>query len=139
MRGFIVGFELFLLTFLVGCTHARPWQYPIGPRATLHSTRQVAMAGQPVTFWVAITNSDEELWCPGLRWIWPDETTTTYEADCSPFEAQSSDFWGGRYDTGQTKRFGPGSYTITVELFKGDRTIRKLHVTVRVGGDTGVE
>lgn len=120
---------MLLAVLLTGCaTHIRPHQEPTKARIGFHVNRYIARAGQPVRLSVFIYDSDEELWCPGVRWTWPDETTSYEESDCPPFDGQDSGFQGWE----KLRRFPPGEWEIAVELVKAERVIRRLTLKLTV-------
>jgi hypothetical protein len=77
---------------------------------------------------------DEDFYCPRLEWEWEDLTTSTEESDCPPFaEAQKEDH--ERSWTKARQFWEPGSHTIKVRLYKGDRLIRTVESKVEVNGE----
>jgi hypothetical protein len=77
---------------------------------------------------------DEDFYCPRLEWEWEDLTTSTEESDCPPFaEAQKEDH---ERSWSKSRQFWePGSHTIKVRLYKGDRLVRTIESKVEVNGE----
>lgn len=69
-----------------------------------------------------------------MEWEWEDDTRSSEQPDCPPFgEAAASD---------HTKRlirerefWLPGTYTVTVRLYKADRFIHRAQAQFEMEGD----
>ena len=64
---------------------------------------------------------DEALYCPRIVWEWPDETESSYEADCEPY-APGADFprrWSRDVNS------GPGSWNVCARLEKPEGKVRR--------------
>lgn len=77
---------------------------------------------------------DESYYCPRVEWEWEDQTSSTEESDCPAFEAaQPSDHERSWTRSHQFRE--PGSHTIKVRLYKGDRMIRTIDTKVEIRGE----
>lgn len=80
---------------------------------------------------VSVRNVNEEFWCPGIRWIWPDGTVSEDEGDCEPFNP--SDSYQRKWTVSKEVRipaFRGGPRTVGVQLVKAGRVIWFDKVTV---------
>src|SRR5262245_16940737 len=127
---------LMLLALLAG--GAKP---ATKPQADLKATPMLAMipiGPNPavVRFQVLVKDGgDENFYCPRVAWEWENGTQSIEESDCPPFDKatpadhqasfrRSHEFWE------------PGKHLIQARLYKGEKLIRKLEVTVEVRGES---
>ena len=111
------------------------------PKAELKASPQFAMlsvgpsASATIRFRLTVKDGgDEDYYCPRLEWEWEDETNSTEESDCPPFEAaQPQDHERSWTKSHQFRE--PGEHTIRVRLYKGDRLIRTLDTKVEIRGE----
>lgn len=96
------------------------------PKVRFTAQPVASLAPARITFRLSIENADDKLYCPGIRWLLPNDTVAYEESDCDPDGDHKWQSW--------TKRllFGPGEHTVTVELVKAKKVIQRYAVTVRV-------
>jgi hypothetical protein len=78
-----------------------------------------------------IRNADETLWCPNVRWEWPDGTNSVEEDDCDPYdEADPADI----AEQSWTKRIElpPGDWKVAVILSKAGHVVQRREVDIQV-------
>jgi hypothetical protein len=73
----------------------------------------------------------EEYYCLEEEWEWGDETESTYEPDCDPYEEGAE--LKRIYSATHTFRY-PGTYTIWLRLKNNRDTVIAGRTTVRVRG-----
>lgn len=111
------------------------------PTVELTTNRHVAIWSpvQPATFHltVSIKNADEQFWCPGIQWVWPNGTMSSEEGDCPPYDkAPPKEIASKSWSKDVT--LGPGRSTIVVNLVKAGNIINTKQITVVVmAGDNG--
>ena len=77
----------------------------------------------------------EELYCPSVEWEWGDLTTSTAEADCTPYEAGKSEI--KRRYTIEHRYRNPGGYKIVLRLKKGNKIVAAANAMVQVRAGLG--
>lgn len=70
----------------------------------------------------------EEYYCLDEVWEWDDGTESVHETDCEPFQRGAEI----RRDFTDTHYFRPGEYEISLRLTRGEETVVKGFVTVRI-------
>ncbi len=74
------------------------------------------------------TEDPESYYCLDEIWDWGDGTESVRENDCDPYD-------GGKEilrDFTDTHHYRPGEYAITLRLVRGDRTVVKGVIDVRI-------
>jgi hypothetical protein len=111
------------------------------PQVELKATPMMAMipiGGSPaiVRFQLIVKdNGDEGFYCPRVEWEWENGTQSVEESDCPPFDKatptdhqasfrRSHEFWE------------PGKHLIQARLYKSDKLIRKVEISVEVRGES---
>lgn len=77
----------------------------------------------------------EEFYCPSVEWEWGDLTTSTAEADCTPYEAGKSEI--RRRYTIEHRYRNPGGYKIVLRLRKGNKIVAAANAMVQVRAGLG--
>jgi hypothetical protein len=88
------------------------------------------------------SDTDPELYCPGLEWDWGDGTKSEASEDCEPFEAGKSTIkrrWSGTHTYNSS-----GNYRLQLRLTRGTKAIVAGNTMMQVkpgvqdfGGDSG--
>ena len=99
------------------------------PIVELGVSRKFVMPGQAIRLTLKVYNADEALWCPEIRWVWPDGTASTEESDCEPYKGQTEP-----QEWYKWVRFGSGTYDQVVELRKSNKVIHRASVRFKVVG-----
>lgn len=96
-----------------------------------HVLLQSVSRPKPIILFLRITDTNDELWCPGVRWFWPGGTQSYEEGDCTPWEETAP---ADRANQSWTQRviLPPGEWTLAVALEKNGRKLRELAVNVVV-------
>ena len=134
--GHIIAWAFYgFMTFLVTILWTQEGHCAEKPKVELFATPKMSMAhpveGSLITLRLVITNATEREWCPEIVWIWPDDTISSTESDCDPFDkADPKDI--ARQSWIKRIRVPSGDWTFAVELRKAGKTIRKVDATVKV-------
>lgn len=103
------------------------------PSLSLKATPAVSFAPARIVLVAEVkggANDFEEFYCPTLEWEWGDLTTSTTEADCSPYEAGKSEI--RRRYTVEHRYKDPGTFRIMLRLKKGDKMIASANAQIQV-------
>jgi hypothetical protein len=104
---------------------------PKKPKLAVRAAPRMATSPAHIFFTAELQGGDdmEEFHCPALEWDWDDETKSTHESDCSPYQA----------DTPIERRFTAehlfaheGTYDVKVTMSRADRTIASTRVLVTI-------
>jgi hypothetical protein len=103
------------------------------PSLSLKATPAVSFAPARIVVVAEIkggSNDFEDYYCPTVEWEWGDETTSTAEADCEPYQAGKSEI--RRRYTVEHRYKNPGSFRIVLRLKKGDKMVAAANTMVQV-------
>lgn len=103
------------------------------PSLSLKATPAVSFAPARIVVVAEIkggSNDFEDYYCPTVEWEWGDETTSTAEADCDPYQAGKSEI--RRRYTVEHRYKNPGSFRIVLRLKKGDKVVAAANTMVQV-------
>jgi hypothetical protein len=103
------------------------------PSLSLKATPAVSFAPSRIVVVAEVkggANDHEEFYCPTVEWEWGDLTTSTAEADCTPYEAGKSEI--KRRYTVEHRYKNPGGFRIVLRLKKGERVIATANTLVQV-------
>lgn len=103
------------------------------PSLSLKATPAVSFAPARIVVVAEIkggSNDFEDYYCPTVEWEWGDETTSTAEADCEPYQAGKSEI--RRRYTVEHRYKNPGSFRIVLRLKKGDKMVGAANTMVQV-------
>jgi hypothetical protein len=112
------------------------------PKISLKANPSMGMSPVRVVVTADLTggaNDNEEFYCPAVEWEWGDDTRSTNNADCDPYEAGKSEI-KRRFSADHVYRTS-GEYQVQFRLKKKDKTIGAGTTSVRVrpglgdGGD----
>jgi hypothetical protein len=111
------------------------------PKISVKANPAMGMSPVRVVVTADITggaNDNEEFYCPAIEWEWGDDTRSTNNADCDPYEAGKSEI-KRRFTADHVYR-ASGEYRVQFRLKKKDKTIGAGSTAVRVRpglGDPG--
>jgi hypothetical protein len=77
---------------------------------------------------------DQDYYCPRVEWEWEDGTRSSDEGECAPFEEAAAPDHTKRL-VREREFWLPGTYTVTVRLFKADRFIHRAQTQFEMQGD----
>jgi hypothetical protein len=77
---------------------------------------------------------DVDYYCPRVEWEWEDQTRSVEEHDCPPFEEAAASEHTKRW-VREREFWLPGVYTITVRLYKADRSIHRVQAQFEMKGE----
>ena len=125
-----VGLVLLLAAF-VGAVEKKE------PKVKLYASPKISLASfgnrSLILLRLVITDADEDLWCPGVKWEISIGNSSYTEPDCDPFsEADPHDI--KRQSWIQRVGLPAGEWNICVRLMKNDDTILKVCERVSVRG-----
>ena len=103
------------------------------PSLSLKATPAVSFAPSRVVVVAEVKggpNDFEEFYCPTVEWEWGDLTTSTAEADCTPYEAGKSEI--KRRYTVEHRYKNPGGFRIVLRFKKGDKVVASANALVQV-------
>jgi hypothetical protein len=103
------------------------------PSLSLKATPAVSFAPARIVVVAEVkggANDFEEFYCPTVEWEWGDLTTSTSEADCTPYEPGKSEI--KRRYTVEHRYKNPGGFRIMLKLKKGDRVVASANTLVQV-------
>jgi len=112
------------------------------PKISLKANPSMGMSPVRVVVTADLTggaNDSEEFYCPAVEWEWGDDTRSTNNADCDPYEAGKSEI-KRRFSADHVYRTS-GEFQVQFRLKKKDKTIGSGNTSVRVrpglgdGGD----
>ncbi len=129
---FVLAFSAALLV-AVNTLQAREQGGNKKPSLSLKATPAVSFAPARLVVVAEVkggANDFEEFYCPTVEWEWGDLTTSTSEADCTPYEAGKSEI--RRRYTVEHRYKNPGGFRIMLRLKKGDRVIASANTLVQV-------
>lgn len=75
-------------------------------------------------------NDFEDFYCPSIDWDWGDDTNSTSDSDCDPYEAGKSEI--KRRYTVEHRYRNAGRYKIVLRLKKGDRIVASANAQIQV-------
>lgn len=103
------------------------------PSLSLKATPAVSFAPTRVVVVAEVkggANDFEDFYCPTVEWEWGDLTTSTVEADCSPYEPGKSEI--KRRYTVEHHYKNPGGFRIVLRLKKGTKVVGAANALVQV-------
>jgi len=103
------------------------------PKISLKANPTMGMSPVRIVVTADLTggpNDSEEFYCPAVEWDWGDDTRSTNNADCDPYEAGKSEI-RRRFSADHTYR-SSGEYRVQFRLKKKDKTIGSGSTSVRV-------
>lgn len=105
------------------------------PRATMLAVGQCSVE---VRFVLSVDpRGDEDYYCPRVEWEWEDETRSTEESDCPPYDAAKPA--GLRRAWTRVRHFKyADEYRIKVHLYRADRRIKTVEALATVTGWAGM-
>lgn len=113
-----------------------------GPEVELKPIRKIwmldaAACDVDVTFRLEVEDGgDERYYCPEVEWVWEDDTRSTSESDCPPFDEADED---RRFVRRKTHGFrSSGTWTIKVRLSKAGELIHEEEASVVIAGSAGL-
>jgi hypothetical protein len=77
-----------------------------------------------------VSNATDDYYCPAVEWEWGDDTRSTNQADCDPFEAGKTDI--KTHFTADHTYQSAGEFRVQFRLKKKDKTIGAGSTSVRV-------
>lgn len=81
-------------------------------------------------------NDFEDFYCPSVDWDWGDDTNSTADTDCEPYQPGKSEI--KRRYTIEHRYKDAGAYKITLKLRKGTKIVASANAQVQVrSGLTG--
>jgi hypothetical protein len=113
------------------------------PKISLKANPSMGMSPVRVVVTADITggaNDNEEFYCPAVEWEWGDDTRSTNNEDCDPYEAGKSQI-KRRFAADHVYRTS-GEYQVRFRLKKKDKTVGSGSTSVRVRpglGDGGID
>lgn len=108
------------------------------PSLSLKATPAVSFAPARIVVVAEVkggANDHEEFYCPTVEWEWGDLTTSTAEADCTPYESGKSEI--KRRYTVEHRYKNPGGFRIVLRLKKGDKIIASANTLIQVRAGLG--
>jgi hypothetical protein len=109
------------------------------PSLSLKATPAIAFAPARIVIVAEVkggANDFEDFYCPSVDWDWGDDTNSTADTDCEPYQAGKSEI--KRRYTVEHRYRNAGSYKIVLRLKKGDRIIASANTQIQVrAGLTG--
>lgn len=82
-----------------------------------------------VTLLLKVEEPKGDLFCPTVRWEWPDGTSSTEWGECgAEGEGEAPTSWR------RSIRLPPGEWDLGVSLLQGKKVIKRLHARVVVVG-----
>jgi hypothetical protein len=107
---------------------------PLRPITTL----RIGQCSVDLVFKLTIEDRNvEDYYCPRVEWEWEDDTRSTEESDCPPFDrARPEDHRHTWTRTWPARR--AGDHVVKVRLYKADRVIRILQTKAQVLGWEGM-
>ena len=102
------------------------------PSLSLKATPAVSFAPARVVLVAEVRGGDEleSFYCPSVEWEWGDGTTSSAEADCTPFEDGKSQI-KRRYSVEHHYK-NPGQFRVVLRLKKGDKVSAMANTNVQV-------
>jgi len=103
------------------------------PSLSLKATPAVSFAPARIVVVAELkggSNDFADFYCPTLEWEWGDETRSSAEADCEPYEAGKSEI--RRRYTVEHRYRNPGGFRIVLRLKKGDKVVAAANTMVQV-------
>lgn len=106
------------------------------PSVALRASPSVAFAPARIVLTADVrggADDFEPFYCPAIEWEWGDGTTSSSQADCSPYEAGKSQI-RRRYSVEHVYR-QPGAFRVFFRLKKGTQTsaVAQANLQVRAG------
>jgi len=108
------------------------------PKISVKANPTMGMSPVRVVVTADITggaNDDADFYCAAVEWEWGDDTRSTNNADCDPYEAGKSEF-KRRFTADHTYRTS-GEYRVMFRLKKKDKVIGAGNTSVKVRGGLG--
>jgi hypothetical protein len=109
------------------------------PSLSLKATPAIAFAPARIVIVAEVkggANDFEDFYCPSVDWDWGDDTNSTADTDCEPYQAGKSEI--KRRYTVEHRYRNAGSYKVVLRLKKGDRIIASANTQIQVrAGLTG--
>ena len=128
--GLIATFIYGLLAIVVFLGWASTGHCAEKPKVELFASPMVSIAspGHPsvITLRLVLTNADEKYNCPGIRYIWPNDTESFQEADCQPGVVEKRQSWIRRVAV------GPGDHLFVVRIEKAGKVLARKSILVEV-------
>ena len=109
------------------------------PSLSLKASPAIAFAPARIVIVAEVkggANDFEDFYCPSIDWDWGDDTNSTADSDCEPYQAGKSEI--RRRYTVEHRYKNAGAYKIVLKLKKGDRVVGSANTQVQVrSGLTG--
>jgi hypothetical protein len=109
------------------------------PSLSLKATPAISFAPARIVIVAEVkggANDFEDFYCPSIDWDWGDDTNSTSDTDCEPYQAGKSDI--KRRYTVEHRYRNAGRYKIVLRLKKGDRVVASANTQIQVrAGLTG--
>ena len=109
------------------------------PSLSLKATPAISFAPARIIIVAEVkggANDFEDFYCPSIDWDWGDDTNSTSDTDCEPYQAGKSDI--KRRYTVEHRYRNAGRYKIVLRLKKGDRVVASANTQIQVrAGLTG--
>ena len=108
------------------------------PKISVKANPTMGMSPVRVVVTADITggaNDDADFYCAAVEWEWGDDTRSTNNADCDPYEAGKSEI-KRRFTADHTYRTS-GEYRVMFRLKKKDKVIGAGNASVKVRGGLG--
>ena len=109
------------------------------PSLSLKATPAISFAPARIVILAEVkggANDFEDFYCPSVDWDWGDDTNSTVDSDCEPYQPGKSEI--KRRYTVEHRYKNAGAYKIILKLKKGDRVVASANTQVQVrSGLTG--
>ena len=109
------------------------------PSISLKATPAISFAPARIVIVAEVkggANDFEDFYCPSVEWDWGDDTNSTADTDCEPYQPGKSEI--KRRYTVEHRYKNAGAYKITLRLKKGDRIVASANAQIQVrSGLTG--
>jgi hypothetical protein len=106
------------------------------PKVTVRASPALGLAPLRVVATAELVggaDDDRDYYCPKVEWRWGDDTVSTTDADCDPYEPGKSEI--RRHYSSEHRFVESGVYEVAVIFKQGDKAIDNGHITIRVQGD----
>jgi hypothetical protein len=103
------------------------------PSLSLKATPAISFAPARIVIVAEVkggSNDFEDFYCPSVDWDWGDDTNSTSDTDCEPYQAGKSEI--KRRYTVEHRYRNAGSYKIVLRLKKGDRVVGSANTQIQV-------
>ena len=103
------------------------------PSLSLKATPAISFAPARIVIVAEVkggSNDFEDFYCPSVDWDWGDDTNSTSDTYCEPYQAGKSEI--KRRYTVEHRYRNAGSYKIVLRLKKGDRLVGSANTQIQV-------